>query len=146
MRNIEFRGKRTDNNEWVLGSLISIDDGEQRIATSCLADSDKTLPLTVCAYVVDPATVGQFTGLTDRNGKQIYEGDIVRTKYGRLCYIGWFSSKEYNGFDLTPIVFDGNIDCPPPDKYDLYYSGNLEVVGNVYDNLDLMERTTFRSE
>ena len=146
MREIEFRGKGIscpNEGQWLYGyyctERLIAPDNPDRLA-HCIREQ--------CGISnrVDPATVGQFTGLTDRNGKRIYEGDIVRTKYGRLCYIGWFSSIEYNGFDLTPIVFDGDIDCPPPDKYDLYYSGNLEVVGNVYDNLDLMERTTFRSE
>jgi len=150
MRNIEFRGKPKDksacacaeDNGFVYGGIAFDGCTDETYITRW-----NSFGLGFIENIeVDPATVGQFTGLTDRNGKRICEGDIVRTKYGRLCYIGWFSSKEYNGFDLTPIVFDGNIDCPPPDKYDLYYSGNLEVVGNVYDNLDLMERTTFRSE
>ena len=71
MREIKFRGKRIDNGEWVYGNYIKVtpyeDNGGHRI---CSQDSWDM-------FEVDPETVGQFTDLKDKNGKEIYEGDIL---------------------------------------------------------------------
>ncbi len=76
MREILFRGKRIDNGEWVTGNLLCLDCSEYRIATSCLCGEDPNL-LNVCAYEVDPETVGEYTGLTDKHGRKIFDGDVV---------------------------------------------------------------------
>ncbi|MBR6907989.1 hypothetical protein IKN40_05910 [bacterium] len=68
------------------------------------------------------------TGITDRNGLLIYEGDYVITKHGRICQVIWLSNAGYLGFDLIPIT---NItDDNAPDQYDIWKSENLEIINN----------------
>ena len=69
MRKIKFRGRITDTKEWVCGSLIIYPDGEYNILTSRNNHSSK-----MDDWRIDADTVGQFTGLHDKNGKEIYEG------------------------------------------------------------------------
>ena len=71
MREIKFRGKRLDNGEWIEGDLLRMLDHWFIFPDPAPEGIDK--------YAVDPATVGQFTGLKDKNGKEIYEGDVIRS-------------------------------------------------------------------
>nr|DAL94494.1 MAG TPA: YopX protein [Caudoviricetes sp.] len=125
-REILFRGKRVDNGEWVEGFYACVLDSHYIITgrfdslTNGIINSE--------AYEVTPETVGQFTGLTDRNGVKIFEGDIVR--YGQRGKVEYnsgsaqftlnFTNSTYEGFDKIPFC-----DC--------------EVLGNIYDNPELLE-------
>lgn len=142
MRVIEFRGKaknKTDcnyveDNGFVYGGIAFDDFTGKTYITRW-----NSFGLGFIEKIeVDPATVGQFTGLTDKNGKRIYEGNIVATKYRRLCIMEWFDSPSYLGWDLYPIHTMENIKLLAPDEYDLWKSGNLEIVGNIHDNPELL--------
>ena len=128
MREILFRGKRRDTGEWSYGSL------------QCFKGFSIFDNVWNSFVIVDSKTVGQFTGLIDKNGNKIFEGDIVKTKYGRLCIVVWFSSQVHNGWDLETIRTVGNCAYTKyPDAVDLYKKENLEVIGNIHDNPELLE-------
>ena len=131
MREILFRGKRLDNGRWIRGFPFAVHSG-LKIEGIETWDGER--------HLVDTKTVCQWTGLVDVHGVKIYEGDIVRTKYDRLCIVVWFASPQHNGWDLTPVDTIENIlytKCP--DLYDIYKRDNLEVIGNIHDNPELMK-------
>lgn len=135
-RDILFRGKRTDFGEWVEGSLIAFSDGDMFI---CCAD---TAPDVLNKYAVDPTTVGQYTGLTDKNGVKIFEGDIVRyidpdtQEYdiGEKYVAGWDEEEACVLFEL--FVYGESISY---DVFNQKQAKNLEVIGNIHDNPELLK-------
>jgi len=130
MREIKFRGITNEfsSPRWVYGDLICDCTDEPRIMTDYHDCYD---PVT---WTVDPATVGQYTGLLDNNGNEIYEGDIVKCASGRICQVVFFTSDSACCFDLLPI---GGFDCAPPRKSTLWK--DLTVIGNVHDDPGLLK-------
>lgn len=124
MREIKFRGKRLDNGEWVVGSYIEAENRDRSIA-------HQIIPYKAGLVVreVDPATVGQYTGLKDKNGKEIYEGDILLDESGTYAVVGYSMGAFYvdfgEGFDLQYFAECIHEIC--------------EVVGNVHDDPELLE-------
>lgn len=130
-----FRGERIDNGGWVYGSYIHCPQPVciGRSHPYCMwvpaANPDETTTI----VEVDLDTVGQFIGVLDKNKRQIFDGDIVRTKYGRICKVVWFAPQLC--WDLYPLESKSKA----PDTYDLFKGENLEVIGNIYDNPEILK-------
>ncbi len=163
MREIEFRAKTVKGGQWIQGDLFRAgtepSDGE--FAISYWDDEDGWMNENV-----QPKTIGQFTGLVDKNGIRIFEGDILRVKEFENLLMQEFSD-DSNRFDLftieeikgklnaeyvTPVVWhDGCYDVSTNGAYfdmwiasifgDMKRSSPLfefEVIGNIYDNAELI--------
>lgn len=129
-----FRAKRVDDGEWATGSLITCEDGTCKIATSCL-EGKADEPILVCAYDVDRDTICQCTGLKDKNGKPIWENDVVNCLTEECCgYIGWNESEA--GFYFNVLLEDGRFE----EEHIYDYQDGIEVIGNIFDNAELLER------
>ena len=123
MRKIRFRGKRIDNGRWVYGFLLcrETEDGE-------ICDATIAPPLDYLSYQVDHRTVGQFTGLKDKNGKEIYDGDILRTDYG----LDVATMERFPKFWLKKESFGYKGEKTQ-------YPEMCEVIGNIHENPEILE-------
>lgn len=134
MREILFRGKRIATGNWVEGSLLNYGDGDYDIC------SESGFPGELNKYAVYPGTIGQFTSLTDKKGKKIFEGDIIQyvnsdekpvavIKYGadRDLGLGFYAKWE----STQPCL-----------RQHLYFwatQREIEIIGNIHDNPKLLE-------
>ena len=146
MREILFRGKSIKRGEWIYGYLnqhrgnIRYDCDCEPIADGCYYINDWQTKIDTGMYgqnyKVDPSTIGQFTGLTDKNGVKIFEGDIIEFDH------------PYNGKSIHAVVQDGcgwNLSNFYASCFDYpgcaFSEGTkyMTVIGNVHDNPELLE-------
>lgn len=133
MREILFRGKRNGyadqrDRDWLEGSLLVGDNGEYEICYGT--------PRVRIIYSVIPQTVGQYTGLLDKNGKRIFEGDICRnTRTDEIVLVKWHGTFAgyifWNKRKENENLFDFGELFRAYDKF--------EVIGNVHDNPELLK-------
>ena len=153
MRTIKFRGKRTDNGEWVYGDLTKLITPEGNVGyfiiTENKGDFRDDVPVNSISYtlyndifLVSQSSVGQFTGLHDREGKEIYEGDIVSMltkRFGEEIFIIAYEDSHLGAFVLCEGDVHSSFICVFGKNYgyEPYY---CEVVGNIHDNPELIEK------
>lgn len=133
MREILFRGKLIDNEEWVYGSFCM--DALEQFNGLCgvdgfirLYDNKKGK---IQSYEVCRETVGQYTGLTDKNGKKIFEGDIVT---------GWFNHEKIIGYIFYGV--EASFFVQRDGLYGVFLNNAsdwLKVIGNIHDNPELLK-------
>ena len=135
MREILFHGKRADNGEWVEGDVLQTRYHSGHIEYQIMPQT----PIS-SAYPVLSETVGQYTGLTDKNRKKIFEGDICRFKRFNDIHVGEIV------FNVTTASFVmryqsivGAYGEKATHKMLLSACDNIEIIGNIHDNPELME-------
>ena len=140
MREILFRGKRIDNGEWITGYYA------KQSNHACFANELKYTHFIykdvfmdwnlggLCETEVDPKTIGQYTGLNDKNGNPIFEGDIVKGYWGTIFTV-FYDECRLQLRAKTQLGIERDID---------YYQGanDSEVIGNIYDNPELLRSET----
>ena len=128
-REIKFRGKRIDNGQWIVGDVVHKywhgDDTYLETAIRYVMKGIYSYPV-----AVDPSTVGQYTGLQDRDGKEVYEGDLFKVgankrvfecKFERGCFVAYLDGKHY-----------GTIG----DLHEMY----IKVIGNIHEHPELLKQ------
>lgn len=132
MRDILFRGKRVDNSEWVYGFLVE--------ALNCVTDKSETFIIEqdatyftygefACAVEVKLETVGQFTGLCDKNGKKIFEGDILLKGFEKVLV-------KWNANQCRWGIYSNNYEIC---GFNESTQGYFEVIDNKWDNPEFLE-------
>lgn len=132
MREILFRGKKLDNGGWVYGSLF----GKRHIAVEIREGEEPVSSFGVATYrwvEVIPETVGQYTGLDDKNGVKIFEGDILRDDES-IVVVKFVDG----GFSVDYRTIGGKW-RNYSDLFDYLDDYEGEIIGNIYDNPELAE-------
>lgn len=137
MREILFRGKRTDNGEWVygwLGHLHCYNPQEKNISSIYFTEITEDFN-TKSNIIVDYKTVGQYTGLKDSNGKRIFEGDIVTGLFDFELSINSVVTFKDGAFGVLAKQHETEHFHPFTSLCNVKY----EVIGNIFENIELLE-------
>lgn len=155
MREILFRAKRIKNGEWVEGNFIFQFDHKKKESCGFITKQDQNFDKPDFNPVeIDIKTLGQFTGLCDKNGKKIFEGDICRIKYKEIRdYMGVkyddfmefnevvVYNEDFGGFCF--MLVDDGIKMYRPiwknQNNEIIKIEEYEVIGNIHDNPELLE-------
>ena len=131
-----YRAKRADNVEWVEGHLITDEQNKDKYFIGYVfgTDDDGT-PHDFDVVAVDPSTICQCTGLKDKNGKLIWENDVVKGKY-------YDNGKSHRHIGQVKYIYEAYkvVGVKQYTGYHAHLDGSYEVIGNIFDNKELLER------
>lgn len=124
MRTIKFRGK-TASWGWIYSRDI------RHTVGSVFLDDEKYQGEEDCFIAVDPNSIGQYTGMEDAEGREIYEGDVIKDEVGEIYEVCWYD-------DLAAFMAEMTCNQKPFMMYDISPK-NCHVIGNIYDNPELLK-------
>lgn len=139
-REIKFRGKSTTDKEWKYGISITLDDSTIIIEDEGVFNDGSASPFFSKWDFVISDTIGQFTGLYDKIGKDIYEGDIVKAPlldpiFGDIINDAFCNAEiKFNKGSFVVSYYGSECNIYISDLHD-----KIEIIGNIYDNKDLLE-------
>lgn len=140
-REIKFRAKRKDNNKWAFGDLVKDNAGGAWIETNLQTwrENCDDVDAFGSRLYVDIDTVGQFTGLTDKKGREIYEGDVLRINNGAvICLLVVTWNAEVGSWCLR-FKEESKEGTRPLGRWLCDRDYDIELTGNIYDNKELLE-------